>query len=197
MRSGRKYSKAVFLMGWVMMLTSVFAMAGCAQNGTEAAPSQITVAQELLQYQGITYGQFCQQTKEEAEFYHALYFTAQIPETQVSIVFEGEYDEELAGAALQEDSKSIRLEGALGSLLTGYTGEMEPEEFADSLAQKDAVPEYEIVEGAGTAYYVADRYMVISFDSDGDGTVDTALEISLDGSEKIGPDSYAWMRWDV
>ncbi len=95
------------------------------------------------------------------------------------------------------ESKSVRLEGILRSLLPGYTEEMTPEEFAESMAQdEDAVPEYEIAEGAGTAYYVADKYMAVRLDSDGDDAVDTVLEISLDGSEKITPDSYAWMRWE-
>lgn len=50
-------------------------------------------------------------------------------------------------------------------------------------------------EGASTAYYVADHYIVVELDSDKDGEKDLILEISMDEFEKITPASYAWIRW--
>lgn len=186
-----KLECAVVLMSVIGMLT------GCSDAGTVSASPAVAIAPELLEYRDITWQQFERQTEQEAEFYHATYYCARIPATEVSIIFAGEYDTDLAGAVLKEDSKCLRLEGTLSSLMTGIAQAMEPEEFAGDISwTEDAVPDYQLAEGAGTAYYVSDRYLVINFDSDGDGTEDAVLEISMDQSESVGPDSYAWLHWN-
>ena len=55
---------------------------------------------------------------------------------------------------------------------------------------------FELLEGAGTAYYVGDKYVQIQFDSDRDGEFDKQLLISLDQSagETVGPESIAWLQ---
>lgn len=172
-------------------------LGGCLGADAPAAPPAVTIRPELQQYRDITWQQFEKQTGQTAEFYHATYYLAQISETEADIIFAGEYDMDLEGAVLEDDSRCLRLEGALSSLMTGIEGEMEPEEFTGDIAWTEAAaPAYQLAEGAGTAYYVSDRYLIIHFDSDGDGTEDAVLEIATDQSETIGPDSYAWLHWE-
>ncbi len=180
---------------WGLLIILLFA--GCAEkvpDETGLAAPEIMIAQELLPYREITYGQYQQQTGQEAELLHACYYLGAIPETGLWVIFGGEYDMELGAAVLLEGNQCIRMEGRLGELLSGLTEEMTPDEFVSALAWKEGeMPGYQFEEGAGTAYYVADRYVVIDFDSDGDGEEDSRLEISLEQSEAIGPDSYAWL----
>lgn len=197
----QRYSRTenfIIRMAAFMLTAAAGVLSGCSEAGAASAAPVVSIVPELIKYEGITYRDFLQQTDQEAELYHASFFIASIPETEIDIIFEGEYDTDLAGAVLTDDSKCVRLEGTLASLLTGIAGEMEPEDFAADIAwKKDTVPEYDVAEGGGTVYYVADRYMVINFDSDGDDTKDAVLEISLNQSEKISPDSYAWLRWET
>lgn len=155
---------------------------------------EVTLSQKAAQYRNITYQQFQQQTDGEAEFYHATFFEAAIPGTRMNAIFGGKYDEEFAGTVLTGEDICLRLEGTLDSLLSGMTREMTPDELMSALAWNgEERPQYVLKEGAGTAYYVADHYISVEFDSDGDDIKDALLEISLDQSGKIGPDSRAWL----
>ncbi len=164
-------------------------------EGTGA--SVLEISPELLDYMDMTYGEFREKSGREAEFLHGTFYFALLEEQDVCVVFSGEYDEEEAGAVLTDESECIRLEGRLGELLSGFDSEMEEEAFAAGFVPSgESVPAYHEEEGAGTAYYVADHYLVIEIDSDGDSENDVVLEISLDESDRISPDSYAWMRWE-
>lgn len=157
----------------------------------------LEIVPELTEYRDMTYGQFREKSGREAEFLHAVFYSAETEESGVYAVFSGIYDEETAGPVLPEDAVCIRLEGRIGDLLTGFDGEMGAEEFAAAFAPEGAdAPEYREEEGAGTAYYVADRYIVTELDSDRDGAKDLALEVSVDESEKITTDSLAWISWE-
>ena len=156
------------------------------QAGESGAPV-FEISPKLLEYRGMTYGEFQEESGREAEFLHGTFYFALPEELDVCVVFSGEYDEEAAGAVLTDEAECIRLEGRLGELLSGFDGEMETEEFAAGFVPAgESAPAYHEEEGAGTAYYVADHYL----------TVDAVLEISLDASDEISPDSYAWIRWD-
>ena len=74
--------------------------------------------------------------------------------------------------------------------------EVSVSEFAKGLAWDSNVPDYIIEEGAGTAYYVADQYVQIWIDDDGDSENDYLLQISLEQSDLITPDSYTWLSWE-
>lgn len=159
--------------------------------------SVLEISPELLDYRNMTYGEFREKSDREAEFLHGTFYFALLEGQDVCVVFSGEYDEEEAGAVLTDESECIRLEGRLGELLSGFDSEMEEEAFAAGFVPAgESVPAYHEEEGAGTAYYVADHYLVVEIDSDGDSENDVVLEISLDESDRISPDSYAWMRWE-
>ena len=199
---------------WIVLWGMILVLAGCgagvteqvterkevsnAEGSSEIFKSSVEISSELLRYKNITYGEFCEENESEAEFLHATFYSAQIDDTEIYAVFSGEYDEETAGPVLTDDAVCIRLEGKLGTLLTGMDGEMDAGDLASELAPgwRDLPPYYE-TEGAGTAYYVADRYMVVEIDSDKDMEIDTVLEIPLDESNKVSPDCYAWVRWEV
>ena len=196
------------------LLSAVLGLTGCGAPETGQADSRevsvpeagqdqsqempiLEISPELTEYRDIAYGQFREKYGREAEFLHATLYSAEAEESDICVVFSGDYDEETAGAVLPDDAACIRLEGRIGELLTGFDREMEAAEFAAAFAPEgEDAPEYREEEGAGTAYYVADRYIVIKLDSDGNGAEDLALEISMDESEKITPDSYAWIRWE-
>lgn len=198
---------------WIVLWGMILVLAGCgagvtervtegkevsnAEGSSEIFKSSVEISSELLRYKNITYGEFCEENESEAEFLHATFYSAQIDDTEIYAVFSGEYDEETAGPVLTDDAVCIRLEGKLGTLLTGMDGEMDADDLALELVQgwKDLPPYYK-AEGAGTAYYVADRYMAVEIDSDWDLEEDTVLEIPLDESDKVSPDSYAWVRWE-
>lgn len=164
-------------------------------EGTGA--SVLEISPELLDYRNMTYGEFREKSGREAEFLHGTFYFALLEGQDVCVVFSGEYDEEEAGTVLTDESECIRLEGRLGELLSGFDSEMEEEAFAAGFVPAgESVPVYHEEEGAGTAYYVADHYLVVEIDSDGDSENDVVLEISLDESDRISPDSYAWMRWE-
>ena len=96
---------------------------------------------------------------------------------------------------MTDDAVCLRLEGRLADLLYGMEGELKAEDFAAAITPEGAAePVYYEEEGAGTAYYVADRYLVVEMKDDGDLGGDIILEISLDESGKISEDSYARIR---
>lgn len=172
-----------------------------AEEQTEGSDASVfKISPGLLEYRNMTYGEFREKGGSEAEFLHGIFYYALLEEQDVQdlcVVFSGEYDEEEAGAVLTDESECIRLEGRLGNLLTGFDSEMEEEAFvAGFVPVGESTPAYYEEEGGGTAYYVANRYLVVKIDSDGDLEDDAVLEISLDESDRISPDSYAWVRWE-
>lgn len=155
---------------------------------------RFTASADVFSYRGITYGQFREQGGGEAELLHANFFSAPVPGKNLNIVFSGEYDEAAAGSVLTEEDRSVRLEGKLGEMLDWFPADCDVETFVRGLAwDEEELPAYRYAEGAGTAYYVADRYLIVEFDSDGDGERDAVLEISMDKSEQISDGSYAWL----
>lgn len=168
-----------------------------SENLEKTSAPKLTLNQKLLQYKEMTYRQFKEQTNIEAEFYHANFYIATIPEMTIDAIFTAEeYDEELAIAVLSENDKIIRFQGKAGNIFPELKEEMALENLVAKLAWNDIAPEYTIEEGAGTAYYVADQYTNIWIDSDGDSCNDLLLQIALDQSETIYPDSYMWLSWE-
>lgn len=202
---------------YISILLSIFcilALAGCekilniesetsnevitnSENLEKTSTPKLTLNQELLQYKEMTYQQFKEQTNTEAELYHANFYIATIPEMTIDAIFTAEeYDEELAIAVLSENDKIIRFQGKSGNIFPDLKEEMALENLVAKLDWNDIVPEYTIEEGAGTAYYVADHYTNIWIDSNGDSCNDLLLQIALDRSETIYPDSYMWLSWE-
>ena len=174
------------------LLVLCLAMAACGQKDSAAG----AVSQTVEKYQNMTYGEYKESTGNDAEFYHGTRFIGEIPDSSISIIYDGEYDEEVAGAVLKDSAMPLRFQGKLASLIDGIEESMTIEELVKLLSPNDgAAAAYEILEGAGTAYYVGNDYVQIQFDQDKDGALDTAINISLDesGKESVDPENETWL----
>lgn len=180
---------------WIAVLTSaVVLMTACGSGSRKTAVGILETARAC---ETISYQEFQRQTGQEAEFYHATLFIGEIPDSSITVIFEGVYDEEAAGAVLSDDAVPIRLQGPLGALLDGVKEEMPLSEFTDALSANGAAKAvFERMEGAGTAYYVGNDYVQIQFDGDRDGEYDRRLLISMDeaAEETVGQESDAWLE---
>lgn len=142
----------------------------------------------------MSYLDFRKLTEVDAEIYHANFYEAAIPYTDMTAIFLAEgWDENSAMAVLQEDDQVIRLEGKLNSVLEECTEDMSLEEFVNTSMWCDRLIDYKIEQGAGTAYYVAERYVTLRYDINGDSVADRMLQIELTQSGGIAPDSYCWL----
>ena len=174
----------------VVGLTVVFATSA---RSAKTGFLKSTVNPQLLQYIDMTYGQFREQTGIEAESYHAHFFSASIPDIEADIVFEGAYDEELGGSVLADEGKVFWIEGNLSTIVSGITDEIKGAELVIALADTTGIIATGVNEGGGTAYYVADNFIETSVDLNGDNVADVSLQIALDESGNVGPDSYTWL----
>lgn len=163
--------------------------------GKSAAP--IRLSETVCGYETLSYKEFKERTGNEAEFYHADLFMGEIPDSSLCIIYKGEYNEELGGPVLSDDDRPVRLQGTLGALMDGIDGKMSVTELTAALSEGDAAPAVcELLDGAGTAYYVGDRYADIQFDSNRDGEYDGQLLLSLENSEdeEVDSESTAWFE---
>lgn len=180
---------------WLVVLVGLCVLLSACGRGSEK--STVTITETAREFETISYQAFRERTGQDAEFYHGTYYIGKIPDSSISVIFEGEYDEEAAGAVLAEDAMPIRLQGTLGGLFHGVGEEMSLSEFADALSAAGAAKAvFERLEGAGTAYYVGNDYVQIPFDSDRDGEYDRRLLISMDeaAAETVDPESPAWLE---
>ncbi len=165
------------------------------KNGSSEA--SVRLSETVRGYETLSYGAFQERTGKEAESYHADLFIGEIPDSSLCIVYEGKYDEELGGPVLSDDDRPVRLQGTLGALLDGMDGKMSVTDLTAALSEGGAAGAVcELLDGAGTAYYVGDRYADIQFDSDRDGACDSRLLIALEnaGEEDVGSESTAWFE---
>lgn len=72
-------------------------LSACGKNEREQTIIGITGV--LKEYESLPYGEFKKQTGREAELYHTTLFCAEIPDSSIDIIYNGEYDEAIAGAA--------------------------------------------------------------------------------------------------
>lgn len=181
---------------WISVLLSItILLSACGQNDNEKAG--IYIAKTAEEYITLPYHEFEEKTGVEAEFYHGDRFIGEIPDSLLSVIYMGAYDEESAGTVLSDDDIPIRIQGPLDALLNGITTEMPVEQLSDALSVNGAAKaSYELLEGGGTAYYVGNKYVQIKFDSDRNGEYDRLLLISLDEAEGevIEPESEAWLE---
>ncbi|MCM1237679.1 MAG: hypothetical protein NC489_47050 [Ruminococcus flavefaciens] len=181
---------------WISVLLSItILLSACGQNDNEN--EGIYIAKTAEEYIALPYHEFKEKTDVEAEFYHGDRFIGEIPDSSLSVIYMGEYDEETAGSVLSDDDIPIRIQGPLDALLNGITTKMPVAQLADTLSVNGAAKaSYELSEGGGTAYYVGDKYVQIKFDSDRNGEYDRLLLVSLDEmeGEAIEPESEAWLE---
>lgn len=172
-------------------------LSACGQNENSSGKTVISIAKEAEEYEAMPYGEYKERTGNEAEFYHGERFIAEIPDSSLCIIYIGEYDEDVAGAVLSDDDMPARIQGSLGTLMDGIKEEMSIIELSDALSSEGAAEAaYELLEGAGTAYYVGNKYVQIQFDADRNGEYDRRLLISLNESveETVNPESVAWLE---
>ena len=113
-------------------------------------------------------------------------------------IFLGEgWDDENAMSVLREEDRVIRVEGRLDEILDETIEESSLTEFVNKSMWENRLVDYRIQEGAGTAYYVADRFAIIKYDLNGDGVTDRELQIALDNADNISPDAYCWLSRPV
>jgi len=143
----------------------------------------------------LEYGQWQTRFGTQATHDHADFYRADVPGIDVDAVFQARtFDDTLAMAVLTKPDPVVRFEGSLRELLSGVTNSLPPDAFVTGLAWEDApIPAYTIQTGAKTAYYIADRYFEAAIDGDGDGKSELLLQISLDQTDRITPDSYGWL----
>lgn len=162
-----------------------------------AGPSSdgLAVDPRLVGYLDMPYGQFKERVGAEAEFYHGLYFRADVPGENAGLVFQGTYDDEIAGTVLSDEDRAFRVESCLSHIISGVGGEMTAAEFVETLDRRAGFAHEassDIQEGL-TAYYVAYHYIEAKADSDGDGVLDIQLFIALDEADRLTPDSFTWI----
>ncbi len=156
-------------------------------------PLQEYAPEEIL---GMSWLDFEKLAGVSAELYHANFYFATIPGTQLTAVFLAEgWDDKNATAFLEEDDTVIRLEGTLGEMLPDFKEKMSMEEFVKDDMWSGKLVDYCLEEGAGTAYYVADRYVAVRYDVNGDNLADMMLQIALDEADRVSPDSYCWLSY--
>lgn len=181
---------------WLAVFAGICTLlSACGRGGGES--TAVGIAETVKECATISYQAFQERTGSDAEFYHGTYYIGEIPDSSISVIFEGEYDEEAAGSVLPDSNVPIRLQGPLGELLHGIGAEMSLSELTGALSADGAAEAvFERLEGAGTAYYVGNDYVQIQFDSDRDGEYDRLLLISMDEvtEETVGPESLAWLE---
>ena len=186
------------------MLAIVAVAVVCLTNsaGAKAGRSQFyTIRPELFPYMELTYPEYQKLVGEEMEFYHGGLFIGPLPDTEAELILQGEYDEETAGFSLEEHARFIRLQGKFSDLFVlpeeDLGKELSLEELLEHLAEQSGAPlSVEYLEGAGTAYYVANYYVRVGLDCDRDGNLDTSLDIAAgweDWVESVNSDTTVWM----
>ena len=68
-------------------------LSACGKNEREQTIIGITGV--LKEYESLPYGEFKKQTGREAELYHTTLFCAEIPDSSIDIIYNGEYDRNL------------------------------------------------------------------------------------------------------
>ena len=189
------YKRPAFWLVVLAVLACIVAAICFLTNPKES--TDYTLASKSYQpeeFLGMTYGDFQKITGVEAEFYHVNFYTANIPNTEITAVFLAEgWDNENAMTLLRKEDKIIRLEGKLRAFTEEFGNEMSVSDFMEHSKWKDRFLGYAMENGAGTAYYVANQYVEIYCDMNGDSMVDQMLQVALNQAGMIDPDAECWI----
>ena len=154
--------------------------------------------ESVLKYLDMSYGEYQKEMENEAEFLHGEFYVGKLGSegifagfsgTGAEIVYTGEYNEELAGYELSENSMAVRIQGALRDLVELDEEQLSEAELIQKISEQYGnVIAVEYCEGAGTAYYVSDHYIRILVDLKEDESENIIFEITVgkqNGSEKV------------
>ena len=189
------YKQPAFWLVVLAVLACIVAAICFLTNPKESTDyTAVSKSYQPEEFLGMTYGDFQKITGAEAEFYHANFYTAIIPNTEITAVFLAEgWDDENAMTMLREEDKVIRLEGKVGDFLDNFSTKMSLEEFVKDSRWSNKLLDYTIEEGAGTAYYIANQYVEIYCDMNGDSMADQMLQVALNQAGEIAPDAECWI----
>ena len=172
------------------ILLCLLALTAC---GDKTQNEALKLSEAVLEQKGKTF----QDYDVEFELLHAGLYSALLPEENLTVVLLGEGDTE--AFQLEEDAALYRLEGRLDVLLEGMENTMALQDFTAALSNEGKEASGAVEISAGTAYYVSDEdqpYAVVRFDSDGDGTCDIRMDVSLNENEMIEPSALAWLYFE-
>ncbi|MBR2036100.1 MAG: M56 family metallopeptidase [Lachnospiraceae bacterium] len=189
------YKQPAFWLVVLAVLACIVAAICFLTNPKESTDyTAVSKSYQPEEFLGMTYGDFQKITGVEAEFYHANFYTAIIPNTEITAVFLAEgWDDENAMTLLRKEDKIIRLEGKAGDFGDNFSTKMSLEEFVKDSRWSNKLLDYTIEEGAGTAYYIANQYVEIYCDMNGDSMADQMLQVALNQAGEIAPNAECWM----
>lgn len=192
-KSVLNYKKPAF---WIVLISMVVCVVVAVCFLTDPK-SDFSVAD----YEEISYGEYQKLTGYDAELYQGSYYIGKLPKTELSIIFEGEYDEDSTVPVLSEDIKAIRIQGELSELFGNKTKQLSESELL-SIINEDfgTILSIDYRNATGNGYYVADNYAHIVVESDGDDNKNIVFEIAEENqteSEKFFSSSSSfWLVWD-
>ena len=163
---------------------------------TSCGESKMEV-KDFSKFRNMEYADFLIEYDKDAQFIHYVYYSAPIDEN-IYAVFEGEFDLDDMEAKITEKSQIVRIESTLNCLTENTPKESTIEDFINNLSHDENTEIIcEACEGAGTAYYVNDFYIKVTFDDKDDTTENLCLDISLTPDEKlITQNAYTWLYWE-
>lgn len=155
----------------------------------------------VADYKAISYREYQKLTGYDAELYQGLYYIGKLPETELSIIFEAEYDEDLAEPVLSENAKAIRLQGKLSGLLGNNPKQLSESELLKKISEKYGnVISIDYREDRENAYYVGDYYAHIVVAAEAEGNKNTVFEIAVEKQSEeqkmFSGSSSFWLIWE-
>ena len=156
---------------------------------------QINVRDDILNLKGLKYGELRKKykiTAAENDYSHGNVFCKRISEIGLDIGINSK--NWIGDGEPSDDDTAIYISAMAGNIFTGLNASYTPEDFASLITHPDGLkPSFSREEGAGTMYYIADKYCVIHFDTDGDGKHDMSGHFSLRRGDFIDSETFVWL----
>ena len=151
----------------------------------------LSIRQDVQTDARMTYGALSAKYGSEAQMVHGLHWNLPVNGLPYEIEFmAGGFSED--GLPCVSDSDPVwHVGGPLRILMQGIPGSFSGEELADRLRSVYSDVSFSEESGAGTGYYLSDRFAAITF-ADADGRY-WILVIDQTGGETLTGDSYAWI----
>ena len=161
-----------------------------ATTTTTAPPERMEINSIYLRRIGISYGELKNVLKNsQYEFTHAARYEVWGSEANVYYRFDGlsNWDGYSPWATDDSDRCSAVLT-TVKDMIPSVKIATTVKELASALGVS-----YEYGEGAGTAYYIADRFVEMKLSARAENGNNVTLQIALENGEAITPDSRAWL----
>ena len=139
----------------------------------------------------MTYGALRAKYGREASMVHGLHWNLQVPGLAYDIEFMASGFSAEGNVCVSDEDTVWHVAGQLGTLFNGCKGPFSPEAFADALRTFCEDVSWTQEDGAGTGYYLSDRYAVFTF-MDAQGQY-WSLEADLSSQETITQETCVWL----